>query len=90
MQEKPKGMLALALLLDLLVLKKRSFVFIDLGNPDSAAFAASAMHGHPFDSKHTFYINRFSDIERYTNMDETYVEPKVEDYRAKVCSFYRN
>lgn len=85
MQEKPKGTLALAMLLDFWNLKCCSFVFIDLGNPDAAAFAASAMHGHPFDSKHTFHINRFSDIERFANMDETYVEPKVEDYRPKVC-----
>jgi len=48
------------------------------------------MHGHPFDSKHTFHINRFSDIERYANMDETYIEPKMEEYRPKVCTVYRN
>jgi hypothetical protein len=43
------------------------------------------MHGHPFDSKHTFLLNRFTDIEQYANMDETYVEPKTEDYHPKVC-----
>ena len=48
------------------------------------------MNGHPFDAKHTFRINRFTDIERYANMDETYVEPKVEEYRPKVCHVYRD
>jgi hypothetical protein len=42
------------------------------------------MNGHPFDTKHTFRINRFTDIERYASIDETYVEPTVEEYRPKV------
>ncbi|KAG2353966.1 translation initiation factor eIF-3b [Suillus spraguei] len=63
--------------------KTKGFIFIDFGNPDAAAFAASAMNGHPFDAKHTFRINRFTDIERYANIDETYVEPTVEEYRPK-------
>ncbi|KAG1885793.1 translation initiation factor eIF-3b [Suillus subluteus] len=63
--------------------KTKGFIFVDLGNPDAAAFAANAMNGHPFDTKHTFRINRFTDIERYANIDETYVEPTVEEYRPK-------
>jgi translation initiation factor 3 subunit B len=43
------------------------------------------MHGHPFDAKHTFKVNRFTDIERFANLEETYIEPKVEEYTAKVC-----
>lgn len=42
------------------------------------------MNGHPFDAKHTFRINRFTDVERYASIDETYVEPAVEEYRPKV------
>ena len=42
------------------------------------------MHGHPFDSKHTFLVNRFTDIEQYANMEETYIEPKIEEFHPKV------
>ena len=43
------------------------------------------MNGHPFDARHTFQINRFTDIERYAELDETYVEPEREEYHTKVC-----
>lgn len=61
-----------------------SYIFVDVGSADVATFAISAMHGHPFDSKHTFLINRFADIEQYANMDETYIEPKIEEFHPKV------
>lgn len=44
------------------------------------------MNGHAFDAKHTFLINRFTDFERYLNMDETYHEPPPEEYKPKVSS----
>jgi translation initiation factor 3 subunit B len=47
-------------------------------------FALTAMHGHPFDAKHTFKVNLFTDVERFADLDETYVEPKLEEYKAKV------
>lgn len=47
-------------------------------------FALNAMHGHPFDARHTFLVNRFTDIERYANLDETYAEPEPEEYKPKV------
>lgn len=43
------------------------------------------MHNHAFDAKHTFKVNKFSDIERYSNLDETYVEPETEEYAPRVC-----
>jgi translation initiation factor 3 subunit B len=42
------------------------------------------MNGHPFDAKHTFLVNRFTDIEKFAELDETYVEPQKEEYHAKV------
>lgn len=57
---------------------------------DEATFALNEMHGHPFDTKHTFRVNRFTDIEKFANLDETYHEPQRESYKAKVsvlCDF---
>jgi len=51
---------------------------------DEALFALAAMQGFQFDAKHTFVINRFSDIEQYANMDPVYVEPQPEEYKPKV------
>ncbi|KAF8642321.1 hypothetical protein AX16_009591 [Volvariella volvacea WC 439] len=60
--------------------KSKGFAFIELRNVDDANLAISALHNHPFDAKHTFKVNRFTDIERYANLDETYVEPATEVY----------
>lgn len=51
---------------------------------DDANYALSAMHGHPFDAKHTFLINRFSDVERLADIEETFVEPEPEPYQPRV------
>lgn len=47
-------------------------------------YAMSVMNGHPFDAKHTFLINRFSDVERYAEMDAKFAEPEREEYEDKV------
>jgi hypothetical protein len=41
------------------------------------------MNGHPFDAKHTFLVNRFTDIEKFDDLDETYVEPQREEFKPK-------
>ena len=46
--------------------------------------ALSVMQGVPFDAKHTFYLNRFTDVERYAEMDENFVAPPKEEYEPKV------
>ena len=46
--------------------------------------AIGAMHGHQFDARHRFLLNRFTDIERYADLDETYHEPEPENYTQKV------
>ncbi|KAF7967182.1 hypothetical protein HWV62_35608 [Athelia sp. TMB] len=63
--------------------KSKGYIFIEFRGVDEASFALAALDGHPFDARHTFKINRFSDIEKYTNMDETYVEPKAEEYKPR-------
>lgn len=60
------------------------FIVVEFKSPEDAAYAIGVMHGHPFDSKHRFSLNRFTDIERYANLDETYVEPEPEPYVQKV------
>lgn len=52
---------------------------------EEASLAMSTMQGFQFDAKHTFILNRFSDIERYAEMDPTYSEPKHAEYTPRVC-----
>ena len=62
-----------------------SFMFVDFKNVDDANLALATIHGHPFDARHTFKVNRFSDIEKYAELDESYVEPELEEYTPRVC-----
>lgn len=61
------------------------YLFIEFPTPEEANNAIAVMNGFPFDSKHTFYLNHFTDIETFSNLNEQYVEPKVEEYAPKVC-----
>lgn len=61
------------------------YAFIEFRNADMATHALNEMNGHPFDAKHTFFVNRFTDIEKFADMDETYVEPQREEHHVKVC-----
>jgi hypothetical protein len=54
-----------------------------------ATHALNEMNGHPFDATHTFLVNRFADIEKFADIDETYVEPQQEEYVAKVRLSFR-
>ena len=55
-----------------------------------ATHALNEMNGHPFDRTHTFFVNRFTDIEKFADMDETYVEPPQEEYLAKARLSFRH
>jgi hypothetical protein len=84
--EKAKGMSSFQLTV-LPWLNTARFIFVDFRNVDDANLALTALHNHPFDAKHLFKVNRFTDIERFSGLDETYVEPELEDYTARVRSF---
>jgi len=61
-----------------------SYIFVDFPNTEDANSALSLLHNHPFDAKHTFKLNRFTDIEAFANLDEAYVAPEEEEYLPKV------
>ncbi len=54
---------------------------------DDANLALSTIHNHPFDARHTFKVNQFTDIDRYASVDETYNDPEVEEYIPRVSLF---
>jgi translation initiation factor 3 subunit B len=59
-------------------------MFIEFKDVDDANLALATIHNYPFDAKHTFKVNRFTDIQKYAAMDETYTEPELGEYTPKV------
>lgn len=60
------------------------YLFMEFKTHQDAEYAINAMNSVPFDSKHTFRLNHFLDVEKYTEMDPTYVEPENEVYKPGV------
>ncbi|KAF9056272.1 translation initiation factor eIF-3b [Panaeolus papilionaceus] len=60
--------------------KSKGFMFVEFRSVDDANLALATVHNHPFDARHTFKLNRFTDVERYSELEETYVEPEEEEY----------
>lgn len=62
-------------------------IFIEFNTPEEAERARGAMNKHPFDARHRFQINLLSDIETFKDMDETYEDPKPEEFTPRVGPF---
>ncbi|KAF8912765.1 translation initiation factor eIF-3b [Gymnopilus junonius] len=63
--------------------KSKGYMFVEFRNADDANLALATLHNHPFDAKHTFRLNHFTDVERFAELDETYNEPKLEEYTPR-------
>ncbi|PSR92210.1 hypothetical protein PHLCEN_2v4740 [Hermanssonia centrifuga] len=63
--------------------KSNGYIFVEFKNAEDAAYAMATMHGHPFDAKHTLFVNRFTDVEKFANLDENWTEPEAEPYKPK-------
>lgn len=61
-------------------------MFVEFDSPEEATNAINTLDGLPFDAKHTFLLNRLTDVDKFADMDETYVEPELEEYAPKVGS----
>lgn len=57
-----------------------SYIFVEFSTVDEANLAIANVHGTHFDKSHALFANRFTDIEKFANMDETYMEPVIEEY----------
>jgi hypothetical protein len=57
---------------------------MELASAEDAALAIRTMDGFPFDKRHKFAVNRFTDVEKLANLDEQYQEPEEEEYKDRV------
>lgn len=71
----------------LILCHEKSYAFVEFRTADDANFALQALDGHVLDTRHTFRVNRFTDIETYADLDETYEEPEREEYKPRVRRF---
>ncbi|KAL9539140.1 hypothetical protein MBANPS3_010444 [Mucor bainieri] len=59
------------------------YLFIDFKSPESAHAAVKNLDGHKLSKTVTLSVNKFTDVEKYSDMNEEYVEPQIEPYTAK-------
>ncbi|KAG9006810.1 Translation initiation factor 3 subunit b [Tulasnella sp. JGI-2019a] len=60
--------------------KSKGYIFVEFKTNEEATYVATQMNGVAFDTKHTFVVNRFTDIEKFATLAEKYVEPEIPPY----------
>ncbi|GAO47093.1 hypothetical protein G7K_1305-t1 [Saitoella complicata NRRL Y-17804] len=61
-------------------LMSKGFMFVEYETPEQADAAVKALNGRRMDKQHTLSANRFTDVEKYANVSEEYVEPEEEPF----------
>ena len=64
--------------------KSKGYIFVTLQNAHEALAFRRALNDYPFDKKHTFKVVPFTEVERYTQLDEQYVAPPAEEWVPRV------
>ncbi|XP_038067508.1 eukaryotic translation initiation factor 3 subunit B-like [Patiria miniata] len=59
----------------------KGFIFLEFSSPANAIEAAKQMNGYRLDKTHTFSVNLFSDIDKYTQIDDKWEPPKPQPYK---------
>jgi translation initiation factor 3 subunit B len=60
-----------------------SYLFIDFESAESAHAAVKNLDGHKMSKAHQLSVNKFTDVEKYTKMNDKYVEPVIEEFAPK-------
>ncbi|CAD6586310.1 MAG: Translation initiation factor 3 subunit b [Alectoria sarmentosa] len=62
------------------------YAFVEYQTPQQAIAATKQIHGTAIDRRHTFAINKITDVERYGRegrIDDEYQPPKIDDFTEK-------
>ncbi|KAI8369877.1 eukaryotic translation initiation factor eIF2A-domain-containing protein [Choanephora cucurbitarum] len=59
------------------------YLFIDFKEAQSAHAAVKNLDGHKLSKTVTLSVNKFTDVEKYSDMSEEYVEPEIPPYTPK-------
>ncbi|KAJ1020578.1 hypothetical protein NDA13_005892 [Ustilago tritici] len=63
--------------------ESKGYLFVEMASAEDAAQAIRQMDGYAFDKKHRFSVHRFTDVEKYANLSEEYVEPAEEEFKPR-------
>ncbi|KAM0788764.1 hypothetical protein ACM66B_002855 [Microbotryomycetes sp. NB124-2] len=63
--------------------QSKGFMFITLNNPTEAVVFQRAMHDLKFDKRHTFRVVLLSEVDKFEQLQEEYVEPPKEEYKPR-------
>ncbi|KAF9898492.1 Translation initiation factor 3 subunit b [Lobosporangium transversale] len=64
-------------------LMSKGFMFIEFETDEQASLAVKLIDGFKMDKSHTLAVNRFTDVEKYTNVEEEFVPPPEEEFVEK-------
>ncbi|KAG9292843.1 hypothetical protein G9A89_016205 [Geosiphon pyriformis] len=64
-------------------LTSKGYLFIEFDTPEQANLAVKQLDHYHVDKKHILGVNRFTDIEKYSQIQEVYVEPEEEKFVEK-------
>ncbi|CEI87545.1 hypothetical protein G6F70_008083 [Rhizopus microsporus] len=59
------------------------YLFIDFVSAESAHAAVKKLDGYKMTKTITLSVNKFTDVEKYSDMNEEYVEPEIEPFTPK-------
>ncbi|CAO3684189.1 unnamed protein product [Umbelopsis ramanniana] len=61
----------------------KGYCFVDFENVESAHAAIKNLDGHCMDKSHILAVNQLTDVEKYTALNDEYVEPEQEEFVQK-------
>lgn len=60
------------------------FMFIEFETAEQASLAVKLIDGFKMDKSHTLAVNRFTDVEKYSTVEEQFHAPAEEEFIEKV------
>lgn len=59
-------------------------MFIEFETAEQASLAVKLIDGYKMDKSHTLAVNRFTDVEKYSSVEEEFRPPPEEEFVEKV------
>ncbi|KAF9585851.1 Translation initiation factor 3 subunit b [Lunasporangiospora selenospora] len=64
-------------------LMSKGFLFVEFETAEQASLAVKLIDGFKMDKNHTLAVNRFTDVEKYSNVEEEFVAAPAEEFVEK-------
>eukprot|EP00123_Amoebidium_parasiticum_P007701 comp18298_c0_seq1/m.19342 comp18298_c0_seq1/g.19342 ORF comp18298_c0_seq1/g.19342 comp18298_c0_seq1/m.19342 type:complete len:664 (-) comp18298_c0_seq1:915-2906(-) len=64
--------------------QSKGFCFIEFANPEHAMKAVETLNGYKLDKAHTFEVIRMTDLEKFANITDEFVEPASQPQKEPV------